>query len=222
MNNNWDKVADIFDTYKEDVWRGAADNIDTVWPVILDYIKNNFPSTSGQKTLEFGCGTGMFCRELKNLGFNVTGVDISPEMIKIGQKNLDPEIKLFVGDAFTAKQAGLFDLITSIMVLQFLEETEIAELAKAIEKNGHLIFAIFSPEELDGRGVADTLTLTGTNVSIPIYKRTAKEYQDIFNKLNFTNTFEHYARASKEFLAKYNIVRSDDIPKYMILGYKKI
>jgi 2-polyprenyl-3-methyl-5-hydroxy-6-metoxy-1,4-benzoquinol methylase len=136
----WDKVANKFNTYKTDVWYGAADNIDAAWPIILGYIKKEFSNSQGSRALDFGCGTGMFCHELKSLGFNVTGIDISEEMIKIGKENSGDNIKLIVGDAFTAQKVSReedgFDLITSIMVLHFLEEKDIAILCESINAGG--------------------------------------------------------------------------------------
>ena len=53
-NTPWDKVADKFDTYKDDVWYGAADNIDAAWPVVLGYVQKEFQSSAGFQVLDFG------------------------------------------------------------------------------------------------------------------------------------------------------------------------
>ena len=45
---------------------------------------------TGNQALDFGCGTGRSTRFLKKLGFNVVGIDISGEMIKIAKK-MNPE-----------------------------------------------------------------------------------------------------------------------------------
>jgi len=44
---------------------------------------------TGTKALDFGCGTGRSTRFLRKLGFNVMGVDISEEMLRIARP-LDP------------------------------------------------------------------------------------------------------------------------------------
>ena len=225
MNQAWNKVAGLFDTYKEDIWYGAADNIETAWPVVLDYVKKQFTAPSGLKALDFGCGTGMFCRKLNDLGFITTGIDLSEEMIKIGKKNLNGQIKLFVGDTDTAKslaeENGSFDLVTSVMVLQFIENDKIADLAQAVGNKGHFVFVNHNPKHLEARGTGDTFTLSGTETTVPIYKRTPEDYDAIFLKLGFSRTLEQYVSESKEFLAKYKIERKTEHPKYMILGYKR-
>jgi 2-polyprenyl-3-methyl-5-hydroxy-6-metoxy-1,4-benzoquinol methylase len=221
----WDKMAGFFDTYKDNVWYGAADNIDAAWPVILNYIKKEFPESAGLKALDFGCGAGMFCRELQKLDFVVAGMDVSPEMIKIGKQNLDASIKLSVGDTFAAqklaKQDGRFDLVTSIMVLQFIKEEDLAPFADIIKAGGHLVFVNHNPARLRNSGITDTLYLADTEASAPIYQRTTEDYDRILSGLGFVRAFEHYANQSPEFLAKYNLEPKSDEPKYLILGYKK-
>jgi SAM-dependent methyltransferase len=44
----------------------------------------------GRRALDFGCGTGRSTRFLRDLGFDVIGVDISENMLEIA-KELDPE-----------------------------------------------------------------------------------------------------------------------------------
>ncbi len=43
----------------------------------------------GRKSLDFGCGTGRSTRFLRQLGFEVTGVDIAEDMIRKARE-LDP------------------------------------------------------------------------------------------------------------------------------------
>ncbi len=40
------------------------------------------------KILDFGCGTGRSTRFLKQLGFVVTGIDISADMLEVAKKNV--------------------------------------------------------------------------------------------------------------------------------------
>jgi len=220
MVNAWDKVAEDFNTYKEAKWWGAVDNIDAVWPVLLKYIKENFSRPSG-KALEFGCGTGMFCSELSRLGFDVTGIDVSEKMIAIGRKNLPPTIKLEVGGTTTAQELGPFDLITSIMVLQFIEDHKLAELVSAISSGGHLTFAVHNPAQLDARGVENHFYLGEDKAPVRIYKRSATDYDNIFSGLRMHKTIETFAETSETMRQKYHIQNEHEVRKYLILGYQK-
>ena len=53
----------------------------------------------GLRALDFGCGTGRSTRMLRKLGFDVTGVDISEDMLHIA-KVTDPsgDYRLVLGD----------------------------------------------------------------------------------------------------------------------------
>lgn len=95
----WDNLSEEFDTYKKDLFSGAADNIYTIWPVMLDFINKNVlhkKIKNNLRALDYGCGTGMFCNKLKSLGFDVVGIDISPKMISIARKH--SKIRFFIGD----------------------------------------------------------------------------------------------------------------------------
>lgn len=224
LQTPWDDVAEKFNTFKEDVYHGAIDNVETVWPIILDFIKNTISNSHGLKALDFGCGTGMFCRELKSLGFESFGIDVSSEMIKIGKKHLSKDIKLYVGDTDFAKKIaqneGKFDLITSIMVLQFITDNNIKDIVEAVKLNGYFIFVIHNPPHLKDRGFKDTFTFSDTNITIPLYQRSIESYDAILLPLGFKRIFQTYTTESQEFLKKYNINRTSLHPKYIILAYK--
>ena len=69
---------------------------------------------TGPTALDFGCGTGRSTRFLRNLGFNVTGVDISEDMLRIARAT-DPsgDYRLVPGDDLSAFAPGSLDLIFS-------------------------------------------------------------------------------------------------------------
>ena len=66
----------------------------------------------GTRALDFGCGTGRSTRFLKELGFQVTGVDISEDMLRVARAT-DPagDYRLVPGDNFDQFAAGTFDLV---------------------------------------------------------------------------------------------------------------
>lgn len=71
--------------------------------------------------LDIGCGTGDIVSLLSKRDFNVTGIDISKEVIKTAKKRFsgDVNVKLFccrTGDMEFPSDS--FDLVTSITVLQ--------------------------------------------------------------------------------------------------------
>jgi ubiquinone/menaquinone biosynthesis C-methylase UbiE len=67
---------------------------------------------TGLRALDFGCGTGRSTRVLRKLGFDVTGVDISEDMLRIA-RTTDPsgDYRLVPGDNLNQFGAGSFDLV---------------------------------------------------------------------------------------------------------------
>src|SRR5512140_249872 len=70
---------------------------------------------AGTRALDFGCGTGRSTRFARQLGFNVTGVDIAGEMIAKARE-LDPQgdYRLVSDGALGGFQSGTFDLVVSL------------------------------------------------------------------------------------------------------------
>ncbi|MBI2661474.1 class I SAM-dependent methyltransferase [Candidatus Woesearchaeota archaeon] len=221
----WNELSEEFNTYKKEMFYGAADNIHTAWPVILGYVKKNISGNS-LRALDFGCGTGMFCRELKSLGFDTTGIDISEKMVEIAKKH-NKDINFFVGEAKKAVEissnGGKLNLITSIMALQFVQDIEecIKIFSDSLTNDGHIIFAVHNPAKLDENGIKEDFNVGNTGKIVKIFKRTANDYDKIFKKLSFKKTLGEYPKTSPEFLERYGQKDSLKIPKYMILAYKK-
>src|SRR5438270_2359377 len=71
--------------------------------------------TTGRRALDFGCGTGRSSRFARQLGFEVIGVDIAPEMIAKA-KELDPcgNYRLISNDHHSEFEAGVYDLVLSL------------------------------------------------------------------------------------------------------------
>tara|TARA_Y100000310_G_scaffold344508_1_gene457640 strand:- start:3042 stop:3797 length:756 start_codon:yes stop_codon:yes gene_type:complete len=66
--------------------------------------------TDGLKILNLGCGTGMHDRRLVDLGFKVTGIDKSAEMIEIAKEKV-PEANYIVGDMADFDLGEEFDVV---------------------------------------------------------------------------------------------------------------
>ena len=68
----------------------------------------------GKRALDFGCGAGRSTRYLKSFGFEVTGVDIAPEMIaKARERDKDGDYRLVKDDDLSGLEAASYDLILS-------------------------------------------------------------------------------------------------------------
>jgi len=69
---------------------------------------------AGRAALDFGCGAGRSTRLLRQLGFHVTGIDVSSSMIQLATRS-DPDgsYRLVAGGDLSAFKPGAFDLVLS-------------------------------------------------------------------------------------------------------------
>ena len=78
---------------------------------------------AGKRVLDLACGFGFYTRLLKQHGAaQVIGVDISPEMVRLGREHEQAEplgITYQVCDAVALPPLGAFDLVTAIYLLNY-------------------------------------------------------------------------------------------------------
>lgn len=218
-HNPWDLLSAYFDTTQneEDIPSGAADNILIAWPVILNFTDQYIPSKKGVKALDYGCGAGSFAYKLHTLGFEVHAIDSSKEMVQKAKSAYGKYIK-FSTNTLLTDQKNSFSLITSIMTLQFIKDIEktFEVLVDSLSENGYLIFAVHNPDYIKG-----SILKFENGIEVPIYIRTAKEYNLLANKYNLQPLLEQYPPFTKEFMEKYPEYTQTQVPEYLILGYKK-
>ncbi len=118
----WNAEARAFDDQPD---HGLRD------PVVLaawtELLKNALPRNQGT-VLDIGCGTGSLSLVLAGLGYKVTGIDLSPEMIALAEaktRAANTSIKFQVMDAaFPQLAAGQFDAIVCRHLLWTLPEID--------------------------------------------------------------------------------------------------
>ncbi len=106
---------------------------------------------TGTRALDFGCGAGRSTRFLRTLGFEVTGVDVSEDMLRIA-RGMDPvgDYRLLPGDNFDELGVGTFDLVLSAFTFDnipgAIKVRIFCDLAKLLTSNGTIVSLISSPE----------------------------------------------------------------------------
>ena len=107
---------------------------------------------NGSAALDFGCGTGRSTRLLRQLGFEVAGVDISAEMIARARA-IDPQgdYRLIPDDDMSALPRAGFSLIQSAFTFDNIPgaETKIRlfrSLRELLRPDGILVNTVSTPE----------------------------------------------------------------------------
>lgn len=109
-------------------------------------------NVSGKRALDFGCGTGRSTRFLKDLGFNVIGVDISSSMISYAE-SMDPagDYRLIPDGDLTEIADDKFDLILAAFTFDNIPNADhklllFQSLRAKLKSTGRLINLVSSPD----------------------------------------------------------------------------
>jgi len=115
----------------------------------------------GRKALDYGCGAGRSTRYLKALDFEVTGVDISDDMLSQARQNDPSGQYIDIRSGQLPFPESCFDLIFSSFV--FLEvpslaeiEKILAEMKRVLKRNGFVVFVTTSDDCHKGNWVSAT------------------------------------------------------------------
>ena len=103
----------------------------------------------GEKMLDVGIGTGFFAIEFLKRGAEITGIDVSLDMLEVarrkGFRNLAPEdaVDLSFPDE-------TFDLVVSITALEFIKEPRraVSEMVRVCKKGGRIIVGTLGADSL--------------------------------------------------------------------------
>jgi len=112
----------------------------------LKYI-DRFLNKCGKNILDLGCGMGQYSRYMNSKGYNITGIDISEEMLNIANDYNSP-IEYILGDICNLEMldSKKYNGILIAYVLQHLSKTEVKELFSIIphhlEHNSYILLFI--------------------------------------------------------------------------------
>jgi SAM-dependent methyltransferase len=122
--------------------------------LFLDHILNYLQLPAGADILDIPCGKGRHALYLQSLGFNVSGMDLSPANISLAQSVAGNKAAFSVHDM--RQQFGsniydcIFNLFTSLGYFKWEHENlqVIQNLATALKPGGNLIIDFFNPKKI--------------------------------------------------------------------------
>lgn len=107
----------------------------------------------GHLTLDIGCGEGRLSRDLVRLGHRVLGIDGSMTMTRAAITHPEAVKAFVVSDAARLPvRDRVADCVTMFMSLQDIDDMEraVAEAARVLKEDGHLVMAITHPANTAG------------------------------------------------------------------------
>ncbi|MDD5288547.1 MAG: class I SAM-dependent methyltransferase [Dehalococcoidales bacterium] len=105
----------IYSSYDPFAWIYNKHWGNSFLPVLMPIVENLALSKLSPKAriLDLCCGTGQLAQQFKTLGYRVTGIDGSAEMLNYARENA-PGVKFIQADARSFKLTGQYDAVLSI------------------------------------------------------------------------------------------------------------
>lgn len=119
--------------------------IDTAYP--LEYVFAHTVHDAPGDAIDLGCGSGLNSVLLAAQGWDVLGLDVSPDLVRLAQSRYRlhdaqcaGEVTCEVGDAHALPNVKV-DLVMGIAILHHLDlQVAVAEIARVLRPGGHAIF----------------------------------------------------------------------------------
>jgi ubiquinone/menaquinone biosynthesis C-methylase UbiE len=141
----FDADAAVYDNWFETKMGAYADAVET--GILLRLLNPQ----KGMRILDLGCGTGNIAFKLVRMGCEVTGIDVSAEMLrqaKAKAEQLNLAVEFIQQDVYAFDRENSFDGVCSNTALEFLprKEAAIAAMLRAVKKGGNVAVGTINRE----------------------------------------------------------------------------
>ncbi|MGR9107880.1 MAG: bifunctional 2-polyprenyl-6-hydroxyphenol methylase/3-demethylubiquinol 3-O-methyltransferase UbiG [Gammaproteobacteria bacterium] len=124
---------------------GEFKTLHAVNPLRTRFILEHAP-VEGQRILDVGCGGGILSEALARLGAEVTGIDLSEDLIEIAElhgleSGIEAKYRKISAESLAATEPASFDCITCMEMLEHVPEpASIVEACSNLVKPGGKVF----------------------------------------------------------------------------------
>ncbi|NGP87131.1 class I SAM-dependent methyltransferase [Fodinibius halophilus] len=211
MSNNTDQIREAYDE-----WAQVYDSKNNLTRDLnYEAIRKASLDLESKEILEIGCGTGLNTAFLAEQAKNVTGVDISEEMLAKARQRVSTGIDFTVADItepWDFKDES-FDLIVGNLVLEHVKDLShvFSEASRVLRTDGKLYLAELHPyKQLQQSQAKFTRQETGEEVLVNAFTHPVSEYVNEAINAGFEILRMQEYQSEK-----------DDIPRLITLFFEK-
>jgi 2-polyprenyl-6-hydroxyphenyl methylase/3-demethylubiquinone-9 3-methyltransferase len=116
-------------------------------PLRLEWINARVP-LGGKNVIDIGCGGGVLSESMARKGAKVTGIDLSKKALKVAdlhslESGVEVRYKLIAAEDMAAEEAGQFDVVTCMEMLEHVPDPAaiVRAAATLVKPGGHVFFS---------------------------------------------------------------------------------
>ena len=184
MTNSYKRFALVYDHLMQDI----------PYDHYVQWVKEHAPSEKFPKLLDIGCGTGTLSSLFHDAGYEVSGIDLSEEMLAIAQERFQMNnisIPLYAMSMDEMEGFSNIDVVTiPIDSINYLvEEQSVKETFRLIfeflRTGGQLFFDVHSLYKMDVIFMDSPFTYDDGEITYLWYTEQGEENHSVFHQMTF-------------------------------------
>lgn len=154
----------------------------------LDNLLNHLRIPKGAKILDLACGRGRHSIHLNKMGYDVTGLDLSPQNIEFAYRYSNDHLRFFVQDMRKVFKVNEFDLVLNLFTSfgyfgnPVEDEKVVNSVYSMLKKDGIFVLDYLNVNKLDFDDMTYEKEVDGVQFNIRKYLVNDKIVKEIFIK----------------------------------------
>lgn len=150
----------------------------------------------GSKVIDLGCGNGILTHQLKEQGFDVTGVDMSDSFLDVARKNY-PDIHFLKADITALNIPVKADVVFSNAVFHWVDRKDQPKLLQGIHRilkpGGQLVaeFGGYGNNDLIHAALAKVFAQHSLHYVMPFFFPSIAEYAQLLEQAGLRMVYAH-------------------------------